>query len=1233
MAIYLNWVSDAGLVKKTLTGNREAFGVLVERHLPMAHALAWSHTGGGADADDIVQDAFLRAFVKLDALREGEKFAGWLAGIVRNLAADARLRYSRVDPTPVEQLPETAVPARQIEEDELHALLRDAVATLEEPAREVLTLHYFARKSLREVAEIQGITREAAMKRLQRAREALGKQLLDKLDGAPVSRQRMDARKKAVLALIASAPVAWKAAAATGISGATIAAVVALLALLGAGGFAGYTAIEAQRRAQESTVLAAAPEAPLESPPGDASSPTDATPQEKDATNGAPEDGMMMTGEGRIYGIVMDIGGAPVSGATVDLELVDWPDKTIPPKKTRRFHATSSETGAYDFTGIPYGEYSVKAYKTSTADVLRANVRESYKESEENLYLKPCLSLAGRVVDGSGKPVPDAVVLPHTYVPMGPIESQAVTASVRVVTDEEGRFRIGLIWIGGWRLEALAKGRATTLSSEVEAGSQNVVITMLDAASVSGHVKFANTSVPAEGVEVRLRSMENPADSFSGKTVSDGSFSISDMAPGAYSVEIDGGVGGIQGGPREVVLEVGKSQSLELVLGGGGTISGRVHDAATGEGITGFKMYLYASSGSGFGRELETDALGSYFFTGLPEGTYNFSIDADKGYFVRDDGRSIPVRLKGGQEIEVNFPVKKGVPVSGVVVDAAGAPVAKASVRLSMPLTAWGGADYSHGSSKEDGSFVVWTREAGISGTLSAEKERLGATPKKLSAIPAGGLKDVRITLDLVGDATVEAKMNVKGLEPKLAAQLIEATLYRQAGDGLSTESLRVVPSGDIRFKDVVPGSYKIMVSSRTSGVIFCESEAFSVPPGKVVSGIELKCASQGDLSIAGRVLDAAGAPIVGAKVVNVSDYRTELTPVETKQDGSFILEGLSEGNFQVAATADGYSPASEGVEAGGDPVDIVMQPARILRGRVVDADTGAPIRSFRVGYIAGNLNEEDPRRLANVMTQAASGKRFTSEEGVFELKDVLDSEGMVVVGSEGYAHESQAVPSGTVAPLEFRLRTGSDLTGTVLSPDGQPVSGVRIMFAEQARYADYSGGIATTDIDGKYSAGTVPQGIALAFLHPEYAPTLRIVEDPTRLDVTMDRGGILSGSLKSPVPPDTRASIRVEQVDNSSNFGQYRGVPVSSDGGFRVDKLAPGIVRVTLVLVSGDPSTSPTYRESAEPIEAEIASGQETVIALELPQARPTEPEPSQEVTEVEESTAEDAPADAASP
>lgn len=1230
MAIYLNWVSDAGLVKKTLAGNREAFGVLVERHLPMAHALAWSHTGGGADADDIVQDAFLRAFVKLDALREAEKFAGWLAGIVRNLAADARQRQSRIDTTPVDQLPEAPAPASRIEEEEIYALLRVAVATLEEPSREVLTLHYFARKSLREVAEIQGITRESAMKRLQRAREALGKQLLDKLDGAPVARQRMDARKKAVLALIASAPVAWKAAAATGISSAAIAAVVALLALLGAGGFAGYTAIEAQRRAVDASLQAAIAGATNsqrnEADP--ASRPTLTAAAEAPA-EGAAE---AASGNCRIRGKVMDINGAPVAGALVKLELVTWDAGKLPPKNTRRYEVSSGDDGTFEVTSLTFGEYSILSFSGNTADVIRTSLSENYTERSEELYLKPCLPLGGRVVDAAGKPVPGAIVLPHTYVPMGPIDTESVTSAVRVTTDDEGKFRFGLLWYGGWRIQARAAGHAASLSQEVEAGNQNVVITMLDAASVSGHVKFANTSVPAEGVEVRLRSLENAADSFSGKTVSDGSFAIGDMAPGAYRVETDGGVGGIQDGPREIVVEAGKTQSLELVLGGGGTISGRVYDVATGEGIPDYRMYLYASDGGSFSREVQTDALGGYFYTGLPEGTYNYSMDSDRGYFSQDANTSRPVTLKGGQEIEVNFPLKKGVPVSGVVVDAAGAPVAKASVRLSMPMSPWGGSDYGHASSKADGSFVVWAREAGQSGTLTAELERLGATPKKLPLIPAEGLKGVRIALDLVGDATVEARMSVKGMEQKLAAQLIEANLFPQEGDGVSTETIPVRPNGEIRFKDVTPGAYKISVSNRNYGVVLCESDTFSVPPGKVVSGIELKCAARGDLSITGRVLDAAGVPIAGAKV-KLSGYGVDQPPVETGQDGGFVLEDLGEGNFSITATAEGFSPGTLGAEAGGDPVEIALQPARVLRGRVVDADTGAPIRSFRIAFLSGNWTEDNPMRLANVMLQVNTGKRFSSEDGAFELKDVVDSEGMVAVGSEGYAHESYAVPPGAVAPIEIRLRKGSELTGTVVSPDGQPVSGVQVVLAAQARFGQYIEGIATTDIDGKYNAGNIAPGIVLGFQHPEYAPTYRVVADPARLDVTMDRGGILSGRLTTPCPADTRASVRVDPVDGEREFRQVQAVFLAADGSFRMERLSPGTVQVVLGLVALQPTAERHYWQAIEPVVAEIVNGQETVVSLELPKLSEPESEVPQETPVVSEPPTEDAAAEADSP
>ncbi len=66
-------------------GDSAAFRLLVERHLPMARARAGRLCSNPDDADDIVQESFLQAFVALDRLRDPDRFAGWLGGIVLNV--------------------------------------------------------------------------------------------------------------------------------------------------------------------------------------------------------------------------------------------------------------------------------------------------------------------------------------------------------------------------------------------------------------------------------------------------------------------------------------------------------------------------------------------------------------------------------------------------------------------------------------------------------------------------------------------------------------------------------------------------------------------------------------------------------------------------------------------------------------------------------------------------------------------------------------------------------------------------------------------------------------------------------------------------------------------------------------------------------------------------------------------------------------------------------------------
>src|SRR6202171_6797586 len=84
---------DANLVARVLAGNRSAFGILIDRH--RAGALAFARRLlSRADAEDVVQDALISAFLAMGTLRAPERFKSWLLGIVINLCR-TRLRLRR----------------------------------------------------------------------------------------------------------------------------------------------------------------------------------------------------------------------------------------------------------------------------------------------------------------------------------------------------------------------------------------------------------------------------------------------------------------------------------------------------------------------------------------------------------------------------------------------------------------------------------------------------------------------------------------------------------------------------------------------------------------------------------------------------------------------------------------------------------------------------------------------------------------------------------------------------------------------------------------------------------------------------------------------------------------------------------------------------------------------------------------------------------------------------------
>jgi RNA polymerase sigma-70 factor, ECF subfamily len=179
--------SDAALVARALAGDAESFETLVRRHFRAAYAVALALTREPADADDVCQDAFVRAYERLRDCREPDRFAAWLAQIVRNRARN-RLAYFRVRrAAPLSAAAERpaggASPQADAEREELRRALLAALGTLPPIQREVVILHDLEGMRHGEIAELAGCSEGMSRRHLSDARKVLRLRLADRYPG------------------------------------------------------------------------------------------------------------------------------------------------------------------------------------------------------------------------------------------------------------------------------------------------------------------------------------------------------------------------------------------------------------------------------------------------------------------------------------------------------------------------------------------------------------------------------------------------------------------------------------------------------------------------------------------------------------------------------------------------------------------------------------------------------------------------------------------------------------------------------------------------------------------------------------------------------------------------------------------------------------------------------------------------------------------------------------------
>lgn len=174
VASVLSRDQETGLVQQARNGNRQAFQVLARACADPLYNLALRMTGNQAEAEDMVQESFLRAFGALHTFDGSRRFFSWLYAICLNQLRDkhrkkknapARLPYETI-----EDLPDQGrSPEKRLQDSQSREALLQAVQRLPLAQREALVLRFFQELPFASVAEILEISENAAKKRVYQA--------------------------------------------------------------------------------------------------------------------------------------------------------------------------------------------------------------------------------------------------------------------------------------------------------------------------------------------------------------------------------------------------------------------------------------------------------------------------------------------------------------------------------------------------------------------------------------------------------------------------------------------------------------------------------------------------------------------------------------------------------------------------------------------------------------------------------------------------------------------------------------------------------------------------------------------------------------------------------------------------------------------------------------------------------------------------------------------------------
>ncbi len=176
-------------IKQVIKGDQNAFAEIVEIYKDKVFQLCYRMLGNRHEAEDIAQEAFIRAYTNIQSFNQDLKFSTWLYRIATNLSID-RIRKKKPDYYLDAEVSGTdgltmysnvaadeALPEEELERLELHETIQGEILKLPEKYRTVIVLKYIDELPLKEISKILDLPIGTVKTRIHRGREALRNQL------------------------------------------------------------------------------------------------------------------------------------------------------------------------------------------------------------------------------------------------------------------------------------------------------------------------------------------------------------------------------------------------------------------------------------------------------------------------------------------------------------------------------------------------------------------------------------------------------------------------------------------------------------------------------------------------------------------------------------------------------------------------------------------------------------------------------------------------------------------------------------------------------------------------------------------------------------------------------------------------------------------------------------------------------------------------------------------------